>query len=56
MRLLTRGTDDRAEVAERLQTARRELEARSEFRHVVVNDRLEDAVAALDEIVSRELE
>jgi guanylate kinase len=35
----------------RLQTAREELAARDEFAHVVVNDRLERAVAELVTIV-----
>ena len=50
-RLIARGTDDPASVEARLETARRELEAQGEFRHVVVNDRLEDAVAELEGIV-----
>ena len=41
------------QVDERLQTAERELEARSEFAHVVVNDRLEEATQELDAIVRR---
>jgi guanylate kinase len=55
-RLVGRGTDDPDEVEARLETARRELEARDEFQHVVVNDRLEDAVQALVDIVHRALE
>ena len=35
----------------RLATAREELRARAEFPHVIVNDRLEDAVAELEELV-----
>ena len=54
-RLVGRGTDDAGEVAARLETAREELRARDEFHHVVVNDRLEDAVARLVEIVRAEL-
>ena len=50
-RLVGRGTDDAAQVEARLATAREELEARPEFRHVVVNDRLEDAVGELEAIV-----
>ncbi len=52
-RLVGRGTDPPEAVAARLETARRELEARDEFDHVVVNDRLEDAVDALVDIVRR---
>jgi guanylate kinase len=50
-RLVGRGTDDAAQVDARLATAREELAARDEFRHVVVNDRLEDAVGDLVRIV-----
>ena len=42
-RLVGRGTDSPEQVDERLRTAQRELEAQSEFAHVVVNDRLEEA-------------
>ncbi len=54
-RLVGRGTDDPAQVQERLRTAEGELAAQDEFGHVVVNDRLEDAVGALTAIVRREL-
>lgn len=50
-RLVGRGTDDPEQVQARLRTAERELAARDEFAHVVVNDRLEDAVAELEAIV-----
>lgn len=50
-RLIGRGTDADAQVQARLQTAARELEARNEFEHVVVNDRLEEATEQLVEIV-----
>ena len=50
-RLVGRGTDPADQVHARLATARAELEARDEFRHQVINDRLEDAVAELVEIV-----
>jgi guanylate kinase len=50
-RLIGRGTDDPEQVARRLETAERELEAQDEFTHVVVNDRLEDAVTELEHIV-----
>jgi guanylate kinase len=54
-RLVTRGTDSPEAVAARLTTARRELEAQDEFAHVVVNDRLEDAIAELEAIVRTSL-
>ncbi len=54
-RLIGRGTDAAEAVAARLETARIELAARDEFHHVVVNDRLEDAVGRLAAIVRRQL-
>jgi guanylate kinase len=54
-RLVGRGTDTPEQVDERLRTAERELEAQSEFGRVVVNDRLEDALAELVDIVEGEL-
>ena len=51
-----RGTDDEDEVAARLRVAESELAAQGEFGHVVVNDRLEDAVAQLVSIVAAELQ
>jgi guanylate kinase len=50
-RLIGRGTDDPEQVEARLASAREELLAQGEFPHVVVNDRLEDSVAALEELV-----
>jgi guanylate kinase len=55
-RLLGRGTDDPAEVERRLKVAEQELAAQREFAHVVVNDRLEDALEQLAAIVRAELE
>jgi guanylate kinase len=54
-RLVTRGTDSPDAVAARLQTARDELVAQSEFGHVVVNDRLDEAIAELEGIVRESL-
>jgi guanylate kinase len=54
-RLIGRGTDGDEEVQRRLAVAERELTAREEFAHVVVNDRLEDALDELTRIVSAEL-
>ena len=55
-RLIGRGTDDPEQIEARLRTARSELAAKDEFPHVVCNDRLEDAVAALEAIVTDELD
>jgi len=46
-RLVGRGTDDPEQIRKRLRTAEGELQAQGEFAHVVVNDRLEDAVDEL---------
>jgi guanylate kinase len=50
-RLIGRGDTAPEDMEARLATARTELEARDEFAHVVVNDRLEDAVEELTQIV-----
>jgi guanylate kinase len=50
-RLVGRGTDSPEDVEKRLATAREELRAQGEFAHVVRNDRLDDAVTALEEVV-----
>jgi guanylate kinase len=50
-RLRQRGSDDEAAIAARMAIARAELAAADEFDHVVVNDRVEDAVAAISRIL-----
>ncbi|MEA2216685.1 MAG: guanylate kinase [Solirubrobacteraceae bacterium] len=50
-RLVGRGTDDQDEVTRRLDVAEQELTAQPEFAHVVVNDRLDDALERLVAIV-----
>ena len=55
-RLIGRGTDDPAEVERRLSVAEQELTAQPEFAHVVVNDRLEDALDELAAIVAEQLD
>jgi guanylate kinase len=55
-RLIGRGTDDAEEVERRLQVAEQELSAQPEFAHVVVNDRLEDALEQLTAIVATDLD
>jgi len=54
-RLIGRGTDSGEVVDRRLRAAEAELAAQDEFSHVVVNDRLEDAVRELRDIVRAEL-
>jgi guanylate kinase len=51
-RLTGRGTEDRADVARRLGSALRELQAVGEFDYVVVNDDLERCVETIRGIVS----
>ena len=55
-RLVGRGTDTPEQIAQRLEAAERELAARAEFGHVVVNDRLEEATDALVAIVAGHLD
>jgi len=50
-RLIGRGTDDPDQIERRLAVAQEELDAAGEFRHVVVNDRLDEAVQELAGIV-----
>jgi guanylate kinase len=56
VRLVGRGTDDPEDVERRLRVADEELQARDEFAHVVVNDRLEDAASRLEAIVRSALD
>jgi guanylate kinase len=51
-RLVGRGADDPDQIERRLAVAGEELAARDEFRHVIVNDRLEDAVDDLVTLVA----
>ena len=55
-RLIGRGTDDPEGVERRLLVAAEELRAQPEFAHVVVNDRLQDALEQLTAVVADELE
>jgi guanylate kinase len=54
-RLVGRGTDSAEDVELRLETAARELAAHDEFDYEVVNDRLDDAVQTLVDIVRERL-
>jgi len=55
VRLVGRGTDAAEEVERRLRVAEEEMAAQGEFGHVVINDRLEDAVGELVRIVRQSL-
>jgi guanylate kinase len=54
-RLVGRGTDAGEQIEQRLRSAERELKARPEFAHVVVNDRLEQATDELAAVVQAAL-
>ena len=51
-RLVGRGAENPDQIEARLEVAERELAAESEWKHVIVNDRLEDAVDQLAELVA----
>jgi guanylate kinase len=51
-RLVGRGSDQPEQIERRLAVAREELGARDEFKHVIVNDRLEEAVEELVALVA----
>jgi guanylate kinase len=55
-RLVGRGADGPREVERRLRVAEEELAAQSEFAHVVVNDRLDEALDELTGIVRAALD
>jgi guanylate kinase len=54
-RLTGRGTDSEEQIARRLETARDELAAKAEFKHVIVNHDLATAADELTALVDREL-
>jgi len=54
-RLAARGTDSQEAIERRLETAKQELEAKQEFKHVVVNESIEAAAEELEQIVRAEL-
>jgi len=55
-RLRGRATESEGEIEERLDVAERQLELEPRFRHRIVNDDLERALAELEEIVRGELD
>lgn len=50
-RLRSRGTEDASRMARRLEQAAREMDQRSWFDHVVVNDDLDEATAQVEAII-----
>ena len=53
-RLRQRGTEDEETIQRRLKTARQELEQAKYYDYIVINDRLEDAVADMQAILRSE--
>lgn len=53
-RLRQRGTEDEETIQKRLKTARQELEHAKYYDYIVINDRLEDAVADMQAILRSE--
>jgi guanylate kinase len=54
-RLRERASESEGEIGERIGLARRQLEQADEFDHVVLNDDVDKAIAALEDIIHREL-
>jgi guanylate kinase len=54
-RLEQRGTDSADQIDRRLEVAQAELDAQQEFRHVIVNDRLDRAADELAKLVRAEM-
>jgi len=55
-RLRERATESAGEIGERLELARRQMEERHGFDHVVVNDNVERAVHDVEALIDEELE
>lgn len=51
-RLVGRGLDSQQQIEDRLEVARAELQAREEFSHVIINDRIDEATAELVSLVA----
>ncbi len=55
-RLRNRGTEDEEEIKSRVEAAKWELEQKDKYKYVVVNDDLDEAVAAIETIMKNERE
>ncbi len=55
-RLRSRGTEDEAEICRRVEAAKWELEQKDKYKYIVVNDNLDDAIAAIESIMKNERE
>ena len=53
-RLRGRGANDEADIALRVENARSEMAAANEYDYIVVNDKLEDAIADMEAIIRAE--
>lgn len=54
-RLLKRNTDDKKEIKNRLERAKEEMEYLNDYRFVIKNDRLEDTIKEISEIINKEI-
>ena len=52
-RLESRGTDSEQSIAKRLVAAEKEMEKKDLYRHVIINDKLSNAVSELIEIIGK---
>jgi len=52
-RLRRRGTESDESLGLRLRAAKRELEYRNRFQYIIVNDRLEESIRRVEEIIRR---
>ena len=50
-RIRSRAADSESQIAVRMNNAREEMAARGEFDHIIVNDNLDEAVAAVEAII-----
>ncbi len=53
-RLRGRGTEDEAAIKKRLREAEHEMKYKDRYKHVVVNDKLEDAIEEIQGIIANE--
>ena len=53
-RLKNRGTESEEEICARVDAAKWELEQKDKYKYIVVNDDLDDAVAAIEMIMKNE--
>lgn len=54
-RLISRGTESREKIDKRLLKAKEEMNLQDKYKHIIINDNLNDAVKNLDEILFGEL-